>query len=429
MLEPFRFLHLADLHLDTVFYGRNEAVRDRLRRALREAFKEAVTTAIEGRAHAVLIAGDAFDSELLTFATECFFINALRRLEEAGIAVIYCTGNYDPGGQLVQRFATPPGITPEREVSPDSYLVWPSNVYLVREAEPVVLPIPQASQEPLARVVSAGFPQKACWDNLAAQFPAMPGDRPTVGLLHTHVQAASRSEEHTPYAPSTRADFEKPGYHYWALGHIHQRQQPFPALPVHYPGNLQGRHFHEPGPKGGNWVEIPPEGPAEVTFVPLASLDWQTVRVTDPDGADPATLAVELASRIPPSKAAQRILRVELVGANPLAEALQDPDNQADLEMDLIERAGALDVEVLPQGLHRPVDREGLLKAPSPLATALELIDRAYSEEGLLDTLTPSTLSALTPTGPEKRRDYLRELLKDTRPELLNRMIRQGQPR
>ena len=45
-MTGFRFLHLADLHLETSFGGR-PSTRERLRRAALEAFENAVDYAIE----------------------------------------------------------------------------------------------------------------------------------------------------------------------------------------------------------------------------------------------------------------------------------------------------------------------------------------------------------------------------------------------
>lgn len=39
-------------------------------------------------------------------------------------------------------------------------------------------------------------------------------------------------------------------YHYWALGHIHERQQLSDMPVINYSGNIQGRHFNEQGEKG-----------------------------------------------------------------------------------------------------------------------------------------------------------------------------------
>ncbi len=67
-MTGFRFLHLADLHLDTSFGGRATA-RERLRRAVREAFEAAVEFTVENQRHAVLAAGDLYDDPLLSIQT------------------------------------------------------------------------------------------------------------------------------------------------------------------------------------------------------------------------------------------------------------------------------------------------------------------------------------------------------------------------
>lgn len=407
MAEPFRFLHLADLHLDTTFAGRTEAVRTALRDATRRAFEAAVTTAIEGRAHAVLLAGDVFDGDLLTFATERFLLDGCRRLGEAGITVVYCTGNHDPGGAN-QRVRA---------------MDWPDNVHLVHGAQPRTIPIPDSGGATVGRVVAAGHVKAREDRDLAAAFPAMDGDPPTVGLVHTQVVGAESADNHDAYAPSERADFDRPGYAYWALGHIHKRQQVFPDLPVHYSGNLQGRHFRETGPKGGNWVEVAPGGAARVTFVPLAPLEWQWAAVDSPAADSVDGLAGELAEAVPASDAEQRLVRLDLSGASPRADDLHDADNRAELEAAVADRLGALSVEVRAAGLHRPVDEDELRATPSALATALDLAEQAAHDDELLDALAPATLSSRAPADPAERRAYLRDLLAGAEAELVERLV------
>ena len=410
MTEPFRFLHLADLHLDTAFRGRGADTRRALRDATRRAFEAAVDTAIEGRAHAVLLAGDIFDGDVLTFATEGFLLDGCRRLGEAGIRVVYCTGNHDPGGASQRARA----------------LDWPDNVHLIRGARPATIDVPGADGEAVGRVVAAGHTRAREDRDLAAGFPAQDGTLPTVGLLHTQVVGAAGAEHHDAYAPSQRGDFERPGYHYWALGHIHQRQQVFPDLPVHYAGNLQGRHFGETGPRGGLWVEIPPMGLATVEPMDLAPLEWQAVPVTDPAGDSLDALVAGLAAVVPDSAAPQRLVRIELTGTSPLAGELRGPENREELEGQLAARLGALDVEVRARELHRPMDLEALRSVPSPLAEALDLAERAAHDDELLDRLAPEALSPAAPQDPEALRAYLRELLGDAQAELAERLVDPG---
>ncbi|NLM94171.1 MAG: DNA repair exonuclease, partial [Firmicutes bacterium] len=109
-----RFVHLADAHLDTPFYGQGEDLRRRLREAARTSFSQAVDWALERRADAFLIAGDLFDNDLLSFATERFLLGEMSRLQEGGIQVFYATGNHDPGQAGYRAHALP----------------WPKNVTL-----------------------------------------------------------------------------------------------------------------------------------------------------------------------------------------------------------------------------------------------------------------------------------------------------------
>src|SRR5690606_12087730 len=88
-LGPFRFVHIADVHLDTVFAARSDDVRRRLREAAREAFRRAVDLTLRSGAHALLIAGDLFDQDRISFATERFLAEELARLRNRGISVCY----------------------------------------------------------------------------------------------------------------------------------------------------------------------------------------------------------------------------------------------------------------------------------------------------------------------------------------------------
>jgi len=84
-MTGFRFLHLADLHLETSFGGR-AATRERLRRAALEAFENAVDYAIDHQLHAVLAAGDLYDDPVLSLQTEFAIQRQVQRLDEANRA-------------------------------------------------------------------------------------------------------------------------------------------------------------------------------------------------------------------------------------------------------------------------------------------------------------------------------------------------------
>ena len=61
------------------------------------AFRRLVDLSLSERVDAVLIAGDLFDDERLSFQTERFLLEQLHRLDSERIPVVYATGNHDPG--------------------------------------------------------------------------------------------------------------------------------------------------------------------------------------------------------------------------------------------------------------------------------------------------------------------------------------------
>ena len=256
-----RIVHAADIHLDTPYRRHDAALRQRLQDAGREAFTALVDLTIQEDADALLIAGDLFDNEWLTIATERVLTSELARLTDAGVTVVYATGNHDPGR------------TNYRAANID----WPSaGFHLLNSRTPRRIPIHRGGDR-VGWVVAAGHQTVHESTNLAASFPAAPGPEPAVALLHADVggaQGAADDEAGNVYAPAGLSDLD-PGYDYWALGHIHKRQRLREDSPAWYPGNLQGRDFGETGGKGALVVDLhPPEVP-RVQFHPLAKVRWE----------------------------------------------------------------------------------------------------------------------------------------------------------
>jgi len=406
----FRFLHLADLHLETRFGGRPDT-RERLRQATHQAFARAVDYAIENKLDALLAAGDLFDDEILSVRTELFFAGQLARLTQAGVWFLAACGNHDPGGAGFRTADL--GVEGER-------------VCFFRGGEPQVLRVTNQEGAPVGVVIGAGHESAQESSNLAARFPLAPGPLPVVGLLHTSVESAKSAADHDRYAPSTRADYEQLPYSYWALGHIHLRQQAVAGLPVHYAGNLQGRHVGETGEKGGLVVEAFPGGSAEPRFVPFAPVRWERVAVRGfTAAASIDALAGDLARRIqalPRSAGEQLALRLELEGETPLAGELRSELSLESLAEEVAMRSGALELSLRAEKTSLPIDRARLRASPNVVAAALELIDRAGADDAVLAALAPAELAH--PAGEDEARlAYLRQLLEGLPEELLLRGV------
>jgi DNA repair exonuclease SbcCD nuclease subunit len=413
----FRFLHLADLHLDTNFGGR-AATRERLRAATREAFERAVDYAVEQRLHAVLAAGDLYDDPILSLKTELWLVSQIERLASEGIWFLACCGNHDPGAPHLR--AAKLGLEAASPEPGD----WRRRVHLFRRPVPEVVRVSDCDGNAVGVVVGAGHASATQADNLAAAFPDVDEALPVVGLLHTHVATARASESHDRYAPSTAADYERHAYSYWALGHIHIRQQAVAGLPVFYAGNLQGRNPRETGEKGGYAVEAHPRAAAEPDFVPFAPVRWERLEIeAQPGWGAPAVLFENLAQRIDAlrrSASEELAVRIELSGRSPLARALRAEDGRRQIAEELIRQTGALEVQLRADGLSQPFDPAELRESPTVVAKALELIRDAEGDPELLESLAPEDLATAVSPG-EERRAYLAGLLRGLSDELILR--------
>lgn len=232
--STFRFLHAADLHLDSPLRGLEKyeaAPVERIRNATRRAFEALVRRARELRVEFVLLAGDLFDGDLRDFNSALWFAARLRELTSDGIRVYLLAGNHDAEGRMTRDIAWPPGV----------------RVFATSAPETVV-------DEPTGTVLHGqGFAKPETTDDLASRYPMAKSGALNIGVLHT---ALDGREGHGRYAPCSKDTLIAKGYDYWALGHVHQRevvsQQPW----IVFPGNLQARHVRETGEKGATLVSV-----------------------------------------------------------------------------------------------------------------------------------------------------------------------------
>ena len=291
-----RVLHAADLHLDSPLRGLSRypgAPVDELRNATRAAFDALVELAIADAVHVLLIAGDVFDGDWKDYNTGLYFVSRLQRLVDHGVRVVIARGNHDAGNRFTRQLRWPEGVVDLATDRPET----------------------RVFDELGLAVHGQGYAEAATVTDLAALYPLPLPGLVNVGLLHT---ALDGREGHQPYAPTTATKLAAKGYDYWALGHVHQREELSSAPWIVFPGNLQGRHARETGPKGATRLTLVDTRVVRVEPVVLDVVRWAHV-VVDVSGArtvEDVLSRVESALFRAAAEAGDRLLavRVRLTG-------------------------------------------------------------------------------------------------------------------
>lgn len=320
-MRKFRFVHAADLHLDTPFEGVRQVaprIADALRDASLDAWDGLVELTIEQDAAFLLLAGDIYDGAERGVRAQLRFLRGLERLTQKGIQVFVVHGNHDPldGWSAIPRF-------------PDGVKVFGAEV----EAAPVV-----HGGERLATVYGISYSSRNVTDNLAARFRKGQGAGLHIGLLHCN---AGNNLLHAQYSPCTLDDLRSSGMDYWALGHIHQHQVMDRDPWVVYAGNLQGRSPKpsEQGEKGALVVEVQGHRVQGVRFVALDRVRFITLDVDVSDAGGLPDVARDLRASAARARAAGvgrgLVLRATLTGRGGPHADLRRPGAVEELLEDL----------------------------------------------------------------------------------------------
>ena len=311
-----RFIHAADLHMQSPFVGLSATlpghVADELVNAPYKAWDNIVDLAVSESVNAVLVAGDVYDDAGRSLRAQRRFIDGLTRLHESGIASFVICGNHDPLDGW------------------DAGLTFPGSCH---RFGPEVAAAPLVPSEPdLATVYGASFAEASCPQNLVGMVPRIaPGDL-AIGLMHC---AVGDDPDQNAYAPCSVSDLRRPGVAYWALGHVHRRQVVLEQDPLAiYAGCPQGLRWSQTGAKGVYLVEIDPAGRPRASFRPTDHVRLEVLEV-DIAPIDSATqlideIAAALLAVAGPADGRPLICRVVLRGRGRLDGQLRRTSVLAD---------------------------------------------------------------------------------------------------
>ncbi len=384
----FRFLHAADIHLDSPLRGLERyegAPVEEIRGATRRAFDNLIELAIEQQVQFVVLAGDLYDGDWKDYNTGLYFVDRMARLCEADIPVFLITGNHDAASQITRHLRLPDNVTKFSDRHPERALLDDLGVALHGQ----------------------GFATRSVTEDLTQAYPQGDPQLFNIGLLHTCLDG---KPGHDPYAPCTIDGLRSKGYQYWALGHVHAREEVCDDPWIVFPGNLQGRHIRETGSKGCVLVTVDNH---EVQTVELRSLDvlrWSSylVELGGTESTDDVyDRVLETMGRAAEDAAGRPVaVRIRLSGASHLHARLR-----AEFEH-FTHQCRGLATSLSGAG----VWLEKVVLTPQPPVARGDLENRADALSGLLRAIRELELGA---EAPQEFSDSIGELRQKLPPELL----------
>jgi DNA repair protein SbcD/Mre11 len=220
--------------------------------------------------------------------------------------VVLVRGNHDAESQITKSLTLPSNVRELSTRKPETYVLESIGVAFHGQ----------------------GFANKAVSADIAARYPQAKSGLFNVGVLHTCVEGRVG---HEPYAPCSIATLVSKGYDYWALGHVHAREVLSREPWIVFPGNLQGRHAKETGPKGATLVTVVDGRIESAEHRPVDVVRWCAceVDITGAERADDVVDAVKgaLAKAAREADGRTAAARVRIVGAARAHVELQaDPE-------------------------------------------------------------------------------------------------------
>ena len=221
----------------------------------------------------MLIAGDLFDGDWRDYNTGLYFASQMSRLREADIEVYIISGNHDAASVITKKLIMPENVT----------------FFQTKKAHTILL------DEMGVALHGQGFAHKAVNENIASAYPGAKDGYINIGLLHTSLTGRPGHENYAPCKPD---DLISSGYNYWALGHVHTYEIVNRDPWIVFPGNIQGRHIRECGPKGSVLVKIDDGEISEVEHRTLDVMRWADCLVDITGCSSDATLSESITKAI-----------------------------------------------------------------------------------------------------------------------------------
>ena len=239
-----KFVHLADLHLDTKFESLNQidGLPQKRRLEQRKALKDAIEYIKENDIELLLISGDLYEHKYIRKSTIEYVNNLFKEIPKTQIFIT--PGNHDP--YLVNSFY--------------STYKWNDNVHIFKAD------IEKVDYKDI-HIYGYGFGNFYCEESGVENIEIE--DPKDINILITHGSLDGGSDEFREYNPLSESRLKKLNFDYIALGHIHK---PYyneeKNQKIIYPGSLISLGFDELGQHGMITGEIG-KNKNKIEFIPI----------------------------------------------------------------------------------------------------------------------------------------------------------------
>ena len=289
-----KLIHTADLHLDSAFRSRftKEEAENRRQKQLM-AWKELLSFAVEKKVQGILIAGDLFDSPVVSHGTMDFFLSTIA--EHPEISFFYLRGNHDTENTFRYQENLPKNLFLFLEKGKKYRL---NDRLLLAGVEYDTKDIPfgenKGAIQGAGQVAEQGVEQETLHGAEAlskseteseeeSKFLKLKEEDCNILLLHGALYQG------TPKGDSLQGEegiflknLEKLPLSYIALGHIHKGGEGKlnnGALWA-YPGCLQGRGFDEEGERGFLYLKVEEEKKEiHKEFIPVKQGEFRILEI------------------------------------------------------------------------------------------------------------------------------------------------------
>lgn len=315
-----KFLHIADVHLDSPFLGLSflpSELFGQIKNAIQLSFEKAVNFAIDHDVDLVLLAGDTFDSIHPTPQSKIFFANQIKRLVDRQIQVVMVLGNHDYS-QI------------------DDLLLNESPYFKIIGSNEQIEQVDFMTKSQYKyRVVGFSYQHNHITEDIIAKYPPKNTSIYTIGLAHAGMKQSSVDQNN--YAPFTLNEVKDLNYDYFALGHIHLRQVLSQEPWIVYSGNLQGRHVNEKDAKGFYFGQVDEQSQnTQLQFIDVSPIVWQTVDlILDEPFKSTTKLCAKIQNLLADNNLRPTLFTVNIIGAELLSDAQLDMLNDKSMYEEL----------------------------------------------------------------------------------------------